>query len=388
LDKLNQEREKTDQINNPYIVGPVLDELGTSLFVGRRDLARQLEQALRKGSQRPTFSLIGERRMGKSSTLKQLPDLLDHRYFLPIFNDLQAPEMSSSIAAFLSKVAERICEAVSNEIQLEELEIEPLQEASRKSEAEVYFVFDEWLKNVEHLLEQKDWTLLLSFDEFEHLEKVAQAKYLDMHLLLNWFRSVIQNRPRLALLFSGGRSIGEMSTESGINWASYFVNVQTLRVSFLREAEALQLITHPIPDYPIEQIYGEGVVDEIIRVTGCHPFLVQAVCSAVIDNLNADKREQATVQDVAIAVNQLLVNWEAYFQDLWDRTDKNQRLCLFTIGNLGKSDLQNIAQKSGLDERIVRRTVEILRKRDLVVQEDQNYRIAAPIFSKWVEYNY
>jgi len=388
LDKLNQEPEKTDQITNPYIVGPVLDQLGTSLFVGRRDLARQLEHALRRGSQRPTFSLNGERRMGKSSTLKQLPRLLESRYFRPIFYDLQAPEISSSIVAFLSTVAERICDAVSNEIQLEVLDKKALQEASWKSEAEVYFVFDEWLKNLEHLLEQKDWTLLLAFDEFEHLEKVAQAKFLDMQLLLNWFRSVIQNRPRLALLFSGGRSIGEMSTEGGINWASYLVNVQTLRVSFLREAEARQLITHPIPDYPIEQIFGEGVVDEIIHVTGCHPFLVQAVSSALIDNLNADKRERAIVQDVAIAVNQVLENWEAYFQDLWDRTDKNQRVCLFAIGNLGRGDLQKIAQQSGLDDRIARRTLENLRKRDLVVQEDENFRIAAPIFTKWVEYNY
>jgi len=388
LDKLNQEPEKTDQINNPYIVGPVIDQLGTSLFVGRRELAQQLEQALRRGSQRPTFFLNGERRMGKSSTLKQLPYLVDARYFLPIFYDLQAPEMSSSIAAFLGTVAEKIWKVVSNEIQLEDLERRNLLEASRKNESEVYFVFDEWLKNVEQLLEQKDWTLLLTFDEFEHLEKVGQAKNLDLHLLLNWFRSVIQNRPRIALLFSGGRSIGEMSTETGINWASYFVNVQTLRVSFLRETEARQLITRPLFEYSFEQIFDERVVDEIIRVTGCHPFLVQAICSAIIDNLNADKRDQAMVQDVILAVNQVLENWEAYFQDLWDRTNQNQRSCLFAISNLGKGELQKIAEQSNLDVRVIRRTLETLRKRDLVLQEDGIYRIAAPIFIQWIERNY
>src|SRR5438067_941431 len=107
LDELEQEPQRTEQIQNPYVVGPVL-ELGTSLFVGRRDLARQLEQDLRRGSHRPTFFLNGERRMGKSSTLRQLPRLLNDHYFLPVFYDLQAPGIRSSTAAFLGTVAEEI----------------------------------------------------------------------------------------------------------------------------------------------------------------------------------------------------------------------------------------------------------------------------------------
>jgi len=57
--------------------------------------------------------------------------------------------------------------------------------------------------------------------------------YLDLHLLLNWFRSTIPNRPQLALLFSGGKSVSEMGHEMEINWPGYFVNVQTFRVGFL-----------------------------------------------------------------------------------------------------------------------------------------------------------
>jgi len=395
LDKLQQEPQRTYQINNPYIVGPALQR-GTSLFVGRQDLVQQLEQGLSRGSHRPTFFLNGERRMGKSSTLRQLPDRLDKRHFLPIFFDLQAPEMTSSTAAFLSSVAEKMSETMeAGGLQVEPLEKKNLQDAMQENEARVYSVFDEWLKSTERTLDRQGRIVLLSFDEFENLEMVGKMNYLDLHLLLNWFRSTIQNRPQLALLFSGGKSVSEMGNETGINWSGYFVNVQTFRVGFLRKAEARQLITQPVPDYPIEQIFGDGVVDEIIRVTGCHPFLVQAVCSNLVNNLNADSRHHAELPDVEIAVKQVLDDWEdGYFQDLWTRTDAEQRACLIALNDLKKGDIQQIAQQIHRDKEItratfqaVRHTLQMLFKRDLVLLENEIYRIATPIFSQWVERN-
>jgi hypothetical protein len=141
LDKLQQEQRKTDQINNPYVVGQALQP-GTSLFVGRQDLVQQLEQGLGRGSHRPTFFLNGERRMGKSTTLRQLPYLLDARHFLPIFFDLQAPEMTSNAAAFLGTIAEKMGET----IRIAGMQVEPLinkhlQEAQRENEAAVYYAF-------------------------------------------------------------------------------------------------------------------------------------------------------------------------------------------------------------------------------------------------------
>ena len=71
---------KKSPIDNPYIPGQAL-ELRNSLFVGRQDLVQQLGEALSRGTYQPTFLLTGERRMGKTSTLKQLSDLLGARYF-------------------------------------------------------------------------------------------------------------------------------------------------------------------------------------------------------------------------------------------------------------------------------------------------------------------
>jgi hypothetical protein len=381
LEEMERAPEKTSRVENPYNPGPAL-ELRNSLFVGRRDLAQQLGDALGRGSRRPTFLLQGERRMGKSSTLKQLPDLLGARY-LPIFYDLQTRGFSSSIAVFLGKIADEIYKVMrTSGLPTKKLAYERLQDASRKNDAEVYHLFERWLEEIEGTLEQEERTLLLTFDEFEKLEEAGRDGYLNLRLLLDWFRSVIQNHQRLALLFSGVRSFGDMD----VNWAGYFVNVQTLKISFLQPAEAHQLITRPVPNFPSEQIFGERVVEGIMRVTSCHPFLVQAVCSALLDSLNADKRDRIELPDVGVAANQVLKNWgSTYFRDLWERTDADQRVCILTLNRVGEGDLLGIEQQSGLDGTRVHRALEILLERDIVVGENGIYQIAVPLFGVWVQ---
>ena len=367
------------RIENPFTPGLVL-ELHNPLFVGRDELAQQLGAALRR-SRRPTFFLTGERRMGKSSILKQLPSLLGSQY-LPVFYDLQSTGVASSTAALLATIAEGIYELLLTKGMLvKNLDYEQLREDQRENEAVAYHRFDRWLRDVERVLEREDRFLLLAFDEFEKLEEAGQHGYLDLRLLLDWFRSVIQNRPRLRLLFSGVKVVSDM----GSNWAGYFVNVETLKVSFLRLEEAHKLITHPVPDFSGEFTFGEQVVAEVIRQTSGHPFLVQALCSNLIVNLNYQSREQAEMQDVAVAVEEMFDKWGEYFWDLWERTDQEQRACLLEIRSLCECDFAHIKQISGLNEQTAHRAVQRLLRRDLLITNADKYQIAIPLFSQWLE---
>jgi uncharacterized protein len=385
-DKLQHAAQELGRIDNPYKPGQVL-KVNDTLFVGRRDLAQQLEEALSRGDRRPTFMLNSERRMGKSTTLVHLPLLLGSRY-LPIFCDLQNPGVISNSATFLGMLAREI-QAIMNArgMQVKSLAYELLRETRKESDPAVYHEFDRWLDQVESLLEQEDRTLLLMFDEFEKINEEQQNRQLQLSTLLNWFRNVMQYRSRVALLFSGVHTIGEMAAITDVDWSSYFVNVQTLRVSFLHVEEARQLITQPVPDYPSEDIFGEGVVAKIITETGCHPFFIQAVCSALIDHLNVEKQEQAQIADVEAAVQQVLdAWWDTYFRDLWNRTNEEQRACLATLLTSGKTNLARIVKQSALDEGQIKRSLQKLRQRDLVLQyENDVYDIASPIFRAWVE---
>jgi AAA ATPase domain len=366
------------RIDNPYTPGLAL-ELRNPLFVGRDDVAQQLSEALRR-SRRPTFFLTGERRMGKSSILKQLPVLLGSQY-LSVFYDLQSTGVASSIAAMLAAIAEGVYDLLTTKgILIKRLEYEQLREDQRENEAVAYHRFDRWMRDVERLLEQNDRVLLLAFDEFEKLEEAGQRGHIDLHSLLDWFRSVIQNRPRLALLFSGVKTMSEM----GSSWAGYFVNVETLKVSFLRPEEARLLIAQPTPQFPGERIFGAQVIAEVLRVSGYHPFLIQALCSILIAELNASGREQAVLHDVEAAIEEVFKKWgDNYFKDLWERTDRAQRLCLDAVYALGEADPASIQLQSGLDEMTTRLTLQKLLKRDILLVTKDCYRFAAPIFAEW-----
>ncbi|HEY7416164.1 MAG TPA: ATP-binding protein, partial [Ktedonobacteraceae bacterium] len=198
---LEKAPERTRRISNPYNPGPALERYN-KLFVGRYDIAAQVGEALTRRDHRPTFLLYGERRMGKSSVLKHLPDLLGAR-FMPVFYDLQSPDSTSSIAAFLGMIAEEIIVVMETRgLKARKLEYERLKEARRENEAAVYYVFNRWLRGIEKILEQKDRTLLLVFDEFEKLDAAGKEHYLNLELLLNLFRSIMQHHPRVFLLFS------------------------------------------------------------------------------------------------------------------------------------------------------------------------------------------
>lgn len=375
-EKLEQGAEEVGQLLNPYSPGSTQND---TPFVGRDDMVRQLSTSLSKPN-RPTFLLHGERRMGKSSLLKRLPTLLGASY-IPVFCDLQNPGFFSSIDVFLEKLAGQIYQEVNfRGVNIEKIELARLQDAFKKNEAAIYHPFDAWLDTVEEVLQREQRTVLLLFDEFEKLEEADEAQHLKLNLLLDWLRNTIQNRSHISLLFSGVRTFGEMGT----NWAGYFVNAKMLKMSFLPPTEARHLVTQPIPNFPSQEIFGEGVVEEILRITGYHPFLIQAVCSELIDNLNLENRQQAELQDVTTAVLNVFNAWSAYFQDLWQRTDLQQRICLNLLSKLEERNIDCLAQQSELNEQAVQQILQALLKRDLVRLDEDGYRVAVPLFERWL----
>jgi hypothetical protein len=317
---------QAEPLFNPYAPLRPIDKPMQSdeyLFVGRQDVRDFVEQYLAtNGSNggsdnqnRATLLLVGQRRMGKTTVLKQLPNLLGGRY-LCVYLDGQNPAVSGGLLQFLLALVEEISvvmgrgglrlpafqlkaawqtllkNAASTDNPAEGLEITPSQAALHISQ------FDQWLKKVEEILTREERLLLLTFDEYEKLDEKFATGQLDLQLL-DYFRNLIQHRPQLALLFSGIREFKELRQD----WPYYMVNVRTKVISFLKPEEARLLITRPKPEFPGQEVYAEqAVVEEIIRQTGCHPFYVQALCSALVDHLNSQQGSQAQLSDIEPAL--------------------------------------------------------------------------------------
>lgn len=384
---LRRAAQDVGSIDNPYKPGQFLS-LKDSLFVGRLNLAKELEGALNAESRHPTFLLNGERRMGKTSALQQLPDLLGSQY-ISVFYNLQKPGIYASAATFLDELANGIYrEMNARGMADKKLVYTALREVRRANDVSAYHSFDLWLSRIEGILEREHCTLLLAFDEFEFLEDVAQSQHLDLTMLLNWIRHIIQFNSRIALLFSGMKTFAEMGSRTGIDWTNYFINVQLLRVSFLKPKEARRLIIKPTPNYPGEKIFPQEVVEMIIAQTHCHPFLVQAICSALITQLNRERREQATRGDVEQSIERVLEEWGSHFHNLWKRSDEEQRSCLIALLKGNGTNSRQLALNADLNETITRQTLQRLLQRDLIIQgQDGTNELAVPMFRLWLENN-
>jgi uncharacterized protein len=393
LARLEQERllhaaQDVGQLDNPYKPGQFLP-LKDALFVGRRELAQELESALSLKGRLPTFLLNGERRMGKTSILQQLPYLLGSPY-ISVFYNLQQPGLYASTATFLGALAQGIQQVMNARAMDVGRAADDLFRGEYRytNEARVYHTFERWLENVERLLEREDRTLLLAFDEFEMLAEIEQSGPIKILPLLNWMRNIIQFHPRIALLFSGVKTFHEMGGQQGIDWNGYFINVQTLRVSFLQPDEARHLIIHPTEDYPGETIFSAEVVERMLSETGCHPFLLQALSSSLITLLNVEHREQAQPADVMRAGEKVLREWEGHFIHLWNRSDEAQRACMQALLVQPPLDIAGLAAQTSLETKVVRQTMQRLLRRDLVSKSpDERYGLAVPIFRQWLEQN-
>ena len=79
--------------------------------------------------------------------------------------------------------------------------------------------------------------------------------------------------------------------------------------------------------------------------------------------------------------------WKGHFNNLWNRTDDMQRACLEALLVEPRADQQHLTLHTGL-EKTVRRAVQMMLRHELILREqDETYRIAVPIFRKWVERN-
>jgi len=154
--------------------------------------------------------------------------------------------------------------------------------------------------------------------------------------------------------------------------------VKTLELSFLAPDEARELVERPVPDFKLR--YEPGVVERILQLTHCQPYLLQAVASDLVNYLNGQKRQTATLADLEVAVEKVLVTSQAYFHYLWseDCNDAERALlcALATDEAVGDQGEQHQAAWQSLC------------RKEIVEMRDDRYRFAVELFRYWILKNH
>ena len=176
-----------------------------------------------------------------------------------------------------------------------------------------FVIFDDWLDAIESDIQKQDkQTILLTLDEFEELEKCFSAGHLDPNAILGMLRHMVQHRRSFKLLLAGSHTLNEFK-----HFATHLNNTQTVHLGYLSENEAIQLIQTPVRDFPL--IYSIEACRHVLWITNCHPYLIQLLCSEIIDLKNSQAtstRTQVTIHDIENAIPQVLSVGSPFFIDI------------------------------------------------------------------------
>ncbi|WP_180277560.1 AAA family ATPase [Nostoc sp. 'Peltigera malacea cyanobiont' DB3992] len=369
IEELVKATELEQEIDSPYINGNPIT-LEQEIFTGRDDIGLRIEQLL-LDRRRPPLLLYGQRRMGKTSLLNNIGKLLPSN-IIPMFVDLQgAPSSASDHAGFLYNLAKEMEKSAKKQ----GLTLPCLAREVLKSDPFTYFY--EWLDNVEQALEQN--TALLALDEFEVLDNAIAKGRFDEQDVLGMLRHLIQHRPRFKVLLAGSHTLEEYQ-----RWASYLINVQVVHISYLKEAEARQLIERPVKDFTLR--YEPNAVERVLQLTRCHPFLVQLLCAEIIVLKNEQDpsiRRLATLADVEAAIPEALQSGGFFFADIQNnQVDATGQAILRFIAAQGEGAIvshQTLLQQFP-DADI---TFNLLLQRELIEEVDDGYRFQVELIRRW-----
>jgi tetratricopeptide (TPR) repeat protein len=260
---------------NPYVVGaPILEQ---KRFFGRKSL---LEYVLRR-IHNNSILIYGERRIGKTSFQHQLKKALltledaDFEFF-PVYVDLQGtPEEK-----FFATLSDQIFDELSARLG-----------GIRPTAADAYG-YKELVSDLHRVLKvlkestPKRVKLALLIDEVDELNEYdprvnQKLRSLFMRTFAESLVSVVS-----------GVAIKKHWEREGSPWYNFF---QEIEVKPFNRDEAIALI-----EAPVQGVFrfGDGVVEEILRRTDCKPYLIQRVCSALVDRMHDERRREFTLNDV------------------------------------------------------------------------------------------
>jgi hypothetical protein len=365
------EEEKDEEFENPYITGIPLKLQNKELFVGRTEIGARLELLLR-GQSSPPILLHGQRRMGKTSLLIFLNELLPNNY-VPLFIDFQGPvSLAKDYGGFLYGISRAMIRSAKNNRQLE---LPPLSYKALQNDP--FIVFDEWLDSVEECVEGRNF--LLTFDEFEALENVFQEGRLDRKLVLGMFRHIILHRSRFKILIAGAYRLHDFP-----EWADYLIDAESVRLTYLQEHEAIELIEKPVKN---AFRYSPNATQRILTVTHCHPALIQLLCKEILfvkQQQGFRLRKVIQTKDVEAAIPKALESGRNYFVHITQISAAEKEI-LYQLAAQGEGAVLSQAallEKRGVQNQLENSSSNLLRS-DLIESTPMGYRFQVEFIRRW-----
>jgi len=307
---------------NPYIAGP---SVTGAAFYGRKDVFRFVNESLSQPQHR-VIVLYGQRRIGKTSILLELPRHLPSDEFSCVYFDLQ-DRAKHPLPGVLHQLAVKIAQSLS------------IPEPPKSSSDDENYLQDHFLPSVYQVLKGK--RLVLLFDEFDVLEETPKIKDAASATLFPYLQRLITQETQLAFIFVVGRRIDELPAR----FQAIFKEARYMRVSLLRGQDAVELITQPAKG---QLSYTPEAVDAILSLTAGHPYFTQAMCFEIFSRMQHLGEKQVTPNDVYAIIAKTIESSKVGLVWFWDGLPQAERLFLSAVAQITEEG--NIATESAIRE--------------------------------------
>jgi len=307
------------QQRNPYIIGRPIDE--EEFFFGREGLFGFIEDNLVQNVK--VILLHGQRRIGKSSVLRQIPLFFQQREFnefVFVNFDLQ-DKPSRSLSQILHSLATEILDLEC----LEHLNTEnSLLLLLSATELQPNIFSQNFLARVHQELREKNLVLLL--DEFDVLSDdvhtQGENRQADMHFFA-YLKELIEQHKKLFIIPVVGRNLSDMP-----KLVDLFGHAPVNEIGLLDELSAKRLISKPVRDI-LE--YDQDAIRAILELSAGHPYFTQVICHAIFQQARDENKSQVTRDDVNNIVTRAIESAEGGLDWYWKGLPTQQQVVFSAV---------------------------------------------------------
>jgi hypothetical protein len=375
-------------VENPYEGSAGLPVTGTT-FRGREDIIKKIEEHWATDKNMSTLILYGQRRIGKTSILKNMARRTGSDILL-VYISMQKVGKVNHTGQLLYRFAEAIAStAMERGLPIGSSLNETGYTDMYKGIRSLSHLLD---KLAPHMTGQK--RMVLAIDEFELIQEKIEYKQIDAEIL-PYLRDMVQEYSWLGMIFAGLHIIEEMGRHYK---EAFFGQARYVPVSFLKRAVALALIAHPKPPR-IALEYSKDLLDEFYRLTAGQPYLIQCLCGELVSHWNErfEREGEETPRTLMLAdlshviTSDFFGSAEYYFEGVWDNITEEERVLMRIIAERqqGTWTLDELAETAKIQPSFekfstLKETIDLLKRHDVILEEGGRVRFSGELMRRWV----
>ena len=396
-------------IPNPY--APVADggpvPIDSKMFYGREDFISNVVDSIIKSPSKQII-IYGQKRCGKSSVMLHLKkNLMDTGKAFCVFFSIGEIINNLTEASFYHK----ILSSIKQELEILEFDgnsnvppfdIPNLSAFKAEDEYNPLNTFTKYMILFKMLCRRtegwEDKNLIVMIDEFTYLYTEIKRGHISPTIMKQW-KAVTQNeRAQFSVVLVGQDVVPSFKKEDYARNA--FGVIQDIRLTYLQDGPARNLIEKPILDENGESRYIVNAISRIIEYTSRNPYYIQIFCSRLVDYMNSNKSINVTEADVNEIADSFINGDQALEEDKFDnliRAGETEDLQEYpedeilsilrqisvnskNIGFCNRSDI-NVLDDKERENAILKNLVE---REVLEIKGDNNYRIQVKLFQEWL----